>query len=515
MDTTQSAEKRTKQARRIMKGLLVGIVIMLVGLAITLGDMMVGLAIAFIGMIITVSSFLLMTKHSKNDLKCREEEQAERLRLERLSWADGTWEMPLDKFEQECDKCKISSIANEANYQKAKLIAESLMDRVGIPKEHQTQYATKEKLSQYLDEINRRNHVAAQLEMDKKVAGLRIEEAAMEEEYKRYADCIGREKSICYCNEQIAYNRHIIAQCDAEISRICGNAADIHTKGTQKEHSWAILGGIANGIAGGAAGLAVAIDVERQNQAKRQHNAQLTSDVITLAALESKDFRARKTSAQSSIGRWTQELESSKLLLIDDRNETDLLSKLHLNVLSVENSLTGAVKIQIEVNATPDLHIYDNVPAVVDGSIVVLLKIGEKVVGTTVASLGHDGAYKRHNIDCICTNMSEQAENYKIEFAPHHLWLVETKHQVVDTRIKAEIERTIAKARQICYDFVAQADKITLNEIIERAKAEYPCLAEAGAARLNIEFKCAVDNLVVEEKLTKILVGTDYYYKIK
>lgn len=515
MDTTPAAEKRKKQARRTMKGFLFGIVIMLIGLAITLGDMAVGMAVAFVGVIITVSSFLLMTKHSKKEWKYIEEEQAERLRLEQLSWADGTWEMPLDKLEQECDKCKITSIANEANYQKAKLIAESLMDRIGIPKEYQMQYTTREKISQYLAEINRKKQTAAQLEMEKKVAGLKIEEAAAEKEYKRYADCVGREKSTCYCNEQIAYNEHIIAQCDAEISRICGNAADIHTKGTQKEHSWAILGGIANGIAGGAAGLAVAIDVERQNQAKRQHNAQLTSDVITLAALETKDFRARKASAQGSIERWWQELESSKLLLIADGNETDLLSKLHLNVLSVENSLTGAVKIQIEVNATPDLHIYDNVPAVVDGSIVVMLKIGEKVVGTTVSSLGYEGAYQRHNIDCICTNISEQSENYKIEFAPHHLWLVETKHRVVDTRIKAEIERTITKAPQICYEVVAKADKLTLNEIIERAIVEYPCLATANATLVRIEFQHAVEMLMIEEKLTKILEGTDYYYKIK
>ena len=140
MDTTQAAEKRKKQARRTMKGFLFGIVIMLIGLAITLGDMAVGMAVAFVGVIIAVSSFLIMTKHTKNDMKQREEEQAERLNLERMSWADGTWKMPLDVFEEDCAKCKITSIANEANYQKAKLIAESLMDRIGIPKEYQMQY---------------------------------------------------------------------------------------------------------------------------------------------------------------------------------------------------------------------------------------------------------------------------------------------------------------------------------------------------------------------------------------
>ena len=448
MDTTQAAEKRKKKARRIMKGLLFGTVTMLIGLAVTLGDMMVGIAIAFVGLVITVSCFLLMTNHSKKEWKYIEEELAEKKNLEQLSWADGTWEMPLDKFEQECDQHKISNITNEANYQRAKLIAESIMDGVGIPKEQQTQYTTKGKLSQYFGEINRKKHAAAQLEMEKKIAGLRIEEAAAEEEYKRYADCVGREKSICYCNEQIAYSKYIIEQCDAAIHRICGNAADIHIKGTQKEHSWAILGGIANGIAGGAAGLAVAIDVEQQNQAKRQHNAQLTSDVLTLVELQTKDFRARKASAQKSIEWWWKELESARLLLVDDSNSADLLSKLQLNVLKVENSQTGAAKIQIEVNATPDLHIYDNVPAVVDGSITVLLKVGEKVVGTTVASLGYEGAYKRHTIDCICTNISEQAENYKIVFEPHHLWLVETKHQTVMCYEKERAEKAAIKAQE-------------------------------------------------------------------
>lgn len=506
MDTTQAAEKRKKQARRTMKGLLFGTVTMFIGLAVTLGDMMVGTAIAFVGLIITVSCFLLMTKHSKKEWKYIEEEKAERVRLEQLSWADGTWEMPLDKFEQECDTHKISSIANEANYQKAKLIAESLMDSVGIPKEHQAQYVTKERLSQYLAEINRKKQTAAQLEMEQKIAALRIEEAEMEKEFKRYADCAGREKSTCYCNEQIAYNEHIIAQCDAEISRICGNAADIHIKGTQKEHSWAILGGIANGIAGGAAGLAVAIDIEQQNQAKRQHNAQLTSDVLTLVELQTKNFRARKASAQKSIEWWWQELESSKFMLIDDSNGTDLLSKLHLNVLSVENSLTGAVKIQIEVNATPDLLIYDNVPAVVDGSITVLLKIGEKVVGTTVASLGYEGAYKRHNIDCICTNISEQAENYRIEFAPHHLWLVETKHQAVICYAKEKEEKAAKKAQERKENYQQVLDALenvkgkgpmTIAEIMEKS----PGLSGYNTMELTVMMNAMAEDGLVDKTI--------------
>ena len=92
---------------------------------------------------------------------------------------------------------------------------------------------------------------------------------------------------------------------------------------------------------------------------------------------------------------------------------------------------------------------------------------------------------------------------------------METKHRVVDTRIKAEIERTITKAPQICYEVVAKADKLTLNEIIERAIVEYPCLATANATLVRIEFQHAVEMLMIEEKLTKILEGTDYYYKIK
>ena len=134
-----------------------------------------------------------------------------------------------------------------------------------------------------------------------------------------------------------------------------------------------------------------------------------------------------KEQANTSETFWRNRLEQAKILLVQTQNESELLKMLNPKVVGIENSITGAIKLEIEFDATPNLRIFDNVPAVIDGSIRVLLSIGEKPVGFAICTLDYSGTSRKHTAKCICTNASMQSSNYDISFVPHHLWVVE-KH---------------------------------------------------------------------------------------
>ena len=74
------------------------------------------------------------------------------------------------------------------------------------------QYATREKLSQYLAEINRKKQTAAQIETERKIAALRIEEAEMEKEFDR--------SGFFYAQDNITYTIHVDAGHDGRTNAL-------------------------------------------------------------------------------------------------------------------------------------------------------------------------------------------------------------------------------------------------------------------------------------------------------
>lgn len=257
------------------------------------------------------------------------------------------------------------------------------------------------------------------------IAQLQAEEAELEKKYTRYADIVGSGKTIKMCEDKCAQCEIIIAECEAEEASVerGGEATYLLNKG--KESSWAIHGGIANGIAGGAAGLAVASDVQRRNAAVQQQNADLAHAIAQLQVFYLDKIWKRKHAAEDDLKQWNARKEAAKMMLTESLEEQNLLSMLAPTVKSIEQTPTGAVKMELKLNYVSDLKIYGDVDAVIDGSFKVLLKLDGKTVGTTFCVADFDGfkcCYK-----CICTEVSEKADKYDVSFAPHHLWVAENK----------------------------------------------------------------------------------------
>ena len=194
----------------------------------------------------------------------------------------------------------------------------------------------------------------------------------------------------------------------------------------QQESDWAIHGGIASGIAGTAAGIAVAMDVANRNLKIRAQNDELRASAAQLVVMQLDKIWKKKNEAEESLQNWKKEADDIRILLTEDKDEKMLLKKLNPTVTESEITPTGAVKMQIRFCRENNLLVAGK-PAVIDGSVKVLLKVGDSVVGSAVCSLDYNGSYVAHDSNCICTAVSKKSKNYEFCFEPHHLWASEKR----------------------------------------------------------------------------------------
>lgn len=356
----------------------------------------------------------------------RIEEEARQQLIRELE--NGKWVFPVEtlhaKFAAKFGEIDSPEV-KEATYQRAKIIAEEVLAECEVPQQYFEQYTGRNAIEQYFAEIWERKQEEVRKANEQKLAQLRMEEESFEKECTRYTNYIGRDKSIQYCQDQIEYYRDIIWRCDQNERSVRNGGNMLYETGKGRESSWAIHGGIASGIAGGAAGVAVAADVQRRNTQVQQQNAQLAQSIAQLSVMSLDRIWKEKHRAEESLEYWNKCLERAKLLLVQTLDENGLVAQLDPKAVGTENSPTGAVKIKVEFQATPDLVIYENVRAVADGSVRVLLSADGKTVGSTVCAVKYTGATSKHTVECICMKVSKQAEKYDVSFTPNHLWAIE------------------------------------------------------------------------------------------
>ena len=123
--------------------------------------------------------------------------------------------------------------------------------------------------------------------------------------------------------------------------------------------------------------------------------------------------------------KWKKEKEKNNLRLIENLDEDKLLDGITPKIVKFENSITGAVRLTLELQPFSNLLICDDVKAVVDGSIEVSLLVDGEVVGTAIRVLPYQGISRTQKLECICRNIRKQNDKYEFSFKPVHLWAVE------------------------------------------------------------------------------------------
>lgn len=366
----------------------------------------------------------LSDKWSEQSKAIREKEAEEAKRKQLQELEAGTWVFPGDALREKCDALGIFNISSEANYQRAKLIAEEILRENNVPKEYFEKYSNRNAISAYFLAIQQSKQAEEQAHFNEQVQQLLAEEKKYQAECSRYANYVGRDKYIQYCQTQVTHYSNIIWQCEQNEKSVRSGGNMLYETGKGRESSWAVHGGIASGIAGGAAGVAVAADVQRKNAQVRQQNAQLAQSIGQLAAMSLDRIWKEKRKAEEQLEYWKKRLEKAKILLVEMQPEDKLLASLNASIANTESSPTGSMKVTLELD--PDkLYIYGNTRAVVDGSILVSFYIGDRSVGSAICCLPYGGVTSKCEVSCICTDFSEHAEDYELYCQPYHLWAVE------------------------------------------------------------------------------------------
>ena len=305
-------------------------------------------------------------------------------------------------FYETCVREGVQECTSPRNVQKAQLIANRM--NLAYPEGIAALYeqAKKEKLG---DDI---------LQQNRKMQEQRNREQLRHRELTRYASCTGREKRI----------RMLSDQRDEALSRaktLRDGSMAIVSASQQKEHDWAIHGGIASGIAGGAAGVATALDIQQKNaQIRAQNAANLQALSPLIGASFDAESRARREAEELS-----GKISEAQIKLVGEDSAEAVLSHLRFSDTKVEVSETGAFTVTTRVHGE-NLKVFDVEDAVADGTVVANVYQNNRMIGTAQLVLPVYGVGRTAvTLEGIGLTGAGQGSPCSVKFTASNLWVME------------------------------------------------------------------------------------------
>lgn len=308
----------------------------------------------------------------------------------------------LDRFFIECVLSGADDFTKEKNIARVKLLADkyNLSYPNGIEKLYEKAYEAHMKIS---------NSIIQTKEND-----MRQKEKAEYDALIRYADYYGKEKK-----------RVMLSDRMVELRKKAKSIDDVSTmmiRSTQQQESdWAVWGGIASGIAGTGAGVATALEMQANNSRIRAQN-----EANMRAAMPAYMFMSNNaTDNRRNADAIQKEIENLNEKLIDERPSKDVMKLLEICNETIDVSTTGAYKITATAKAKESIFIYEDVPAVIDGTIIAHIYDGDVEIATTKIVLPVNGVSKPVGIIGTGLNGLAKNKNYSVKFSEYKLWLIE------------------------------------------------------------------------------------------
>ncbi len=304
-------------------------------------------------------------------------------------------------FYKECVQNGIKKLSTEKEIQKAKLIAQK----------HNIEYTDIVALfseAENLFDVDTANKKEAEINRKK------AEEKNQYAELIEYLSFKGRDKRIAILSAERAD-----ALKSAKTLR--AGAQAVMSASQQKEHDWAIHGGIASGIAGPAAGLATAADIQAKNakiRAQNEANAKAFAPIMMASYSGASDYDRRANALQ-------EEIETTKTKLVSDDDAKTCLSKIIFSNTKVETSETGTCTVTTSAMLAERMIIFDDVEAIIDGTIIAKIYDGKTLVGTASLVLPKYGVRGETKLKGMCLYCGTKGKTYTVEYAAVNLWAME------------------------------------------------------------------------------------------
>lgn len=118
------------------------------------------------------------------------------------------------------------------------------------------------------------------------------------------------------------------------------------------------------------------------------------------------------------------ELRAKTALVANVDNEA-VFDRLHFENTSIKNTDDGIIEVEVNISCD-EFSIYDNLPAVVDGSLVALLYQDEVLIDSTYVILPFSGiGINKQTAKGVFLTVGDSSLPYEVKFLPHHLWEIE------------------------------------------------------------------------------------------
>lgn len=311
------------------------------------------------------------------------------------------------KFYNECASKGIKDCSDDVVKQKATLIADKY----------------KLKYSNIIDLFNEAKSLVEKDQEDtqkEKFERQKNAEKSELEKLDKYANLIGLEKSIAYCEDLIKGDEVQLYLVNAKVK----HNKSVYSSAYQKEHDWATLGGIANGIAGPAAGVATALDVQSKNaQIRQQNNIIATNEMNSFIRTSSE-----KSSLEKRIELHKKSLENVKTKVVLQTSTADCWKNISISAGEISISETGTCSITATAKLKESIVVYENVPGIIDGTIIAhIIDENGKEVGTANLVIPFIGLRTTNDtiLKGMCLCCCKQNNKYSLEFEPKNLWVIE------------------------------------------------------------------------------------------
>lgn len=308
----------------------------------------------------------------------------------------------LDRFFVECVLSEVDDFSKAKNKQRAQLLA----DKYNL------------KYPNGIEELFRQglngHKVVSQRFVLNHLEEKRAEEQQEFERLNKYADFTGKAKRIAMLSDRAAELRKKAKSQDQYADMLMRS-------GQQKERDWATWGGIADGIAGFGAGVSTAVDIQMQNMQIRAENEKRRQAALPGYMFMTNSAQGNRRNADEIM----KEIENFKLKLVSDESAAELMKQISFSNTDVLVSETGAAMVCTSATLDPKFKIFDDVPAVVDGTIIAKIYDGDQLCGTAQLVLPMYGLGQNIPLNGICIDCCKPGKNYVAKFTAKKLWAME------------------------------------------------------------------------------------------
>lgn len=236
-----------------------------------------------------------------------------------------------------------------------------------------------------------------------------------------YADYTGQSKKVAMLTKE--YN---------EVSRQLQGTKDAISMTLfpelEKEHDWAVMGGMANGLAGSGAGIATAVNAQIENAQIRARNNQIlheTADIrgrMVLAGAKQRDALQARCSELNAM------IMATKTKLIGNDTPRQCLDALQFDDTLLSVSKTGTCMVDAKVSLKQSAYyIFDDVKATIDGTIQAEIYDGNSRIGTANLVLPLNGVPDDNMVAVkgMCLFCGQPGKHYSVKFNAENLWAME------------------------------------------------------------------------------------------